>query len=237
MGTYKTLVEKNVKSWHRTSFNFYQHFPYKIVATISRVNGVGIEFTPSNTKSFEARVVDERVETAIFKISPFRLTEEGALLLEDLSVQNVPCYHTILKGSNRLENWSEKAAVNDASDHFRSAFMGAFVNSEEFRQFVASPELSKIAKRILEKFDQNKYTDDFMEFKKDFAELYDIAEKYNIKREFADELYNFLEKKKNWPTWAARHPVYFGLTITLIGGLLIWLAGVIVKFIAAGLRT
>ena len=86
------------------------------------------------------------------------LSESGALRTENIRVDDIDYPNTIvIKGSNRRNDWSRKVAKMDASDDFYDDFQYAYFNSEEFREFVATPQLRNIANEIDAKYKSGKY--------------------------------------------------------------------------------
>lgn len=132
------------------------------------------------------------------------VSETGIVLTEGIIVDNIVYYHPILiKGSNRENNWTKEIATEDALRYFVAdipdAFLGdAFVVSEEFRKLIAYPELERIAKRLIEKRDKGEYGKEngYLEFERDFNELYETAKRYGLSSEFAENIYNFLKEEK-----------------------------------------
>lgn len=266
--TYKNLVKDNIPSEHQSQFDFYQRYPYHVIATISTTHGAALQFIPSETESFELKTVSEKIEQAIFKdedlniydVGPvdytliiykgpageptisiegvqikisnisfitnkgyfLNLSETGSVLVERISVDNVYYdYPILLKGSNHKEYWTAEIAASDALSYFETDIPDAVLTSEEFKQYLAYPELEKIAKEILDNWDKGKYRDSYLEFRKDYNDLYEAGEKYGISSEFCDAVYNFFKEQKEEqekPSWWERYlyPVLVGVLVTLI---------------------
>ncbi|HYD91165.1 MAG TPA: hypothetical protein VEA37_06710, partial [Flavobacterium sp.] len=131
----------------------------------------------------------------------------------------------LFKGSNQKRFWTKNNARKEGLGRFRDDFQSVYLSSEEFRRFVATPELEKICKRILKNHSEGKYSQEgeYWSFKSDFAELYVAAKKHNIKSEFADQLYEFLQKQAERPGWFEKHPIWTGLLWCFLLPLLKWI--------------
>jgi hypothetical protein len=156
----------------------------------------------------------------------FNILETGSVITKELIVNGINYPNMIIiKGSNRRSVWSHKEAKEDALNEFRLDFQIAYFNSEEFREFVATPELTQIANEINAKYKSGKYGWEYgnLEFKEDMAELIAIADAHGIKHEFAKNIYEFV---KGQPSCRERHPIMFNVMCGIVGGalllILIW---------------
>lgn len=103
----------------------------------------------------------------------------------------------IVKDSNKKSDWTVSNAINESSSFFWSIFPNVFVNSKEFKEYLAEPNLSSIAEEILEKQTSGVYDNNPLIFIRDFEYFHFTASHYNVTLDFADEVYNAIEKQKN----------------------------------------
>ena len=150
------------------------------------------------------------------------LLETGSLRTKEISVDDISYPNMIIiKGSNRRNTWSRKAAKEDSLNAFYNDFSSAYVNSEEFREFVATPELTHIAKEIVAKQQDRKYEGEYgyLKLEEDIAELIAVADAHDIKHEFSNNIYEFVKEQ---PTWREKHWILCTLILTFLGVFLIW---------------
>lgn len=150
------------------------------------------------------------------------LLETGSLRIKEISVDNIVYPNTtIMKGSNRRKTWSRKAAEGDAIYCFFQDFWSAYFKSDEFREFVATPELTHIANRIIAKENANGYQGEYgyLVLQEDLAELNAAADAHGIKHEFAKNIYTFLKGQRSW---RERHWIICGVIIGVLTCCLIW---------------
>jgi len=150
------------------------------------------------------------------------LLEISSILTQGVLVNGIFYPNTInVKGSNRKDAWSRKVAKEDALYYFKLDSRDAYLNSEEFREFVANPELTRIANEIDAKYKSGKYGGEYgnLEFKEDMAELIAVTDAHGIKHEFAKNIYEFVKEQ---PSWRERHWIICALMITFLGLILIW---------------
>lgn len=151
------------------------------------------------------------------------ISETGAPRTKDIIVGGIDYANTILiKGSNQRKSWSRKVAREDALGYFHSDLNFAYMFSEEFREFIATPELTEIAKTIQAKLQQGAYKGKYgyIEFRDDLAVLIAKVTAHGINPEFAKSIYKFLEKDKSW---FERHIILTGILICTIFAILVWL--------------
>jgi len=161
------------------------------------------------------------------------LSETGSLRTEEIVVDDINYPNTIIiKGSNRRGAWSRKAAKEEALYDFRGDFFFAYVNSEEFREFVATPKLTHIAKEIYAKQKGGDYGGEYgyLMMKEDLAKLNSAAYAYGIKHEFSENIYEFVKEQ---PPWRERHPIIFNVMCGIVGGILVIL---LICFLKWGLK-
>lgn len=152
----------------------------------------------------------------------FNISETGSVITKELIVDGINYPNMIIiKGSNRRSVWSHKEAKEDASHQFRVDFKIAYFGSEEFREFVATPGLTQIAKEIEAKQITGKYggEDGYLEFKEDLDKLNTAADAHGIKHEFSNNLYEFVKAQ---PRWRERNPFEFNVICGFLVILLIW---------------
>jgi hypothetical protein len=155
----------------------------------------------------------------------FELSETGSLRTEEIVVDDINYPNTIIiKGSNRRNAWNRKAAKEEALSDFRGDYFFAYLNSEKFREFVATPELTHIANEIDTKQKAGDYGGDYGYLKKeeDIAKFFAAADAYGITHEFSDNIFTF---SKEQPSWREKHPIIF--SVIIIGVLTFLLIGFI----------
>jgi hypothetical protein len=156
----------------------------------------------------------------------FNILETGSVITKELIVDGINYPNMIIiKGSNRRSVWSHKEAKEDALHEFRVDFKIAYFSSEEFREFVATPGLTQIAKKIEAKHSAGKYGGEYgyLELKEDLDKLNAAADAHGIRHEFSNNLYEFVKAQ---PSWRERNPIVFNVMCGVVGGflviLLIW---------------
>ncbi len=254
---YEKLVDNKVLPAYRQYFSFVKEKPILIDVSISTSHGAAVEFIPSEVQNFQCRSVTARIERAVFpnedvnnsnpglrvtaklvglkniKIEtnnrPFvELSETGSLRTEEIVIDDTNYPNTIIiKGSNRRGAWSRKAAKEEAQHEFRGDFLTAYLNSEEFREFVATPELTHIANEIKARQEGGDYRGEYgyLIMQEDLARLTAVANAHGIEHEFTK---NILAFSKEQPGWRERHPITFNVMCGVVGGILlvflIWFA-------------
>jgi hypothetical protein len=132
---------------------------------------------------------------------PFiRVLENGSVLIQNILIGKIYYNYIIIKGSNRKKDWTEQIALDDALYYFKADLIDAFTESEDFRKYLAMPELSDIANKILER-KKNGYYTNYLLYENDFQDLYETTKKYNIPNKFADDIYHFNEDQNEIPSW------------------------------------
>lgn len=145
------------------------------------------------------------------------ILETGSLITKEMVVNGIYYPNTIIiNGNNQRKYWSLKVAEEDAFRSFRLDLINAYFSSEEFREFVATPVLTQIAKDIIAKKDKDLYSGKhgYIIFREDIRKLVAKADAHGISHEFAESIYKFLEKEKNW---FERHPVLLTVLLAIIG--------------------
>ena len=266
--TYRDSVEYNMHPKYWEYFDFYENYPYHVVATISTTHGAALQFIPSEAEYFEIRMVSEKIEQAIFKDKDLNIYDIGGsidytliiyegpagkpvfkiggarwqlanfsvitnkgyfievpelcdVLIDEVMVDNIDYdYPILIKGSNLEEHWTTENATNDALYYFETDIPDAFVKSEDFRKILAYPELNEIALKIKDKRDKGEYNKELgeWEFKKDIAELLNVALEYGVSSEI--NLDDFLKEVEEKPSFFERHPfingILSGIVVTII---------------------
>ena len=154
------------------------------------------------------------------------ILKTGSLMTKEMVVNGIYYPNTIIiNGNNQRKYWSLKVAEEDASRSFRLDLIIAYFSSEEFREFVATPVLTQIAKDIIAKKDKGLYIGKhgYILFREDLRKLVAEADAHGISHEFAESIYKFLEKEKSW---LERHPIFLTLLLAIIGAaifaILVW---------------
>lgn len=150
------------------------------------------------------------------------VSETGSIVTKKLIVNGIAYPNTIIiKGSNRRSAWNRKSAKEDVLDEFHLDFQFAYFTSEEFRRFVATPQLTHITNEITRKQKAGDYgvKYGYLLFQEDLAKLNAAADAHRIKHEFTE---NILAFSKEQPSWRERHPIIFTLILTFLGAFLIW---------------
>jgi len=248
---YNRFVEKAALPKYRKYFEDYANAPFIINAVISSTHGAAMELVPSGKVKFQCRMVAERIDQEIFPVNeasreyesigvPINVTaksigirnlsvegitvsETGSLRTKDVVVKGINYPNTIvIKGCNQIKSWSRKVAREDALGYFHSDLNFAYMFSEEFREFIATPELTDIAKTIHAKLQEGAYKVKYgyIEFRDDLAALIARATAHGINPAFAKSIYKFLEKDKSW---FERHIILSGILICTIFAVFIWL--------------
>jgi len=143
----------------------------------------------------------------------FELSETGSLRTEGIVVDDINYPNTIIiKGSNRRNAWSRKAAKEEALYDFRGDSLFAYLESEEFREFVATPKLTHIAKGIVAKKKAGDYGGEYgaLRMREDIAKLKSAADAYGVKHELIEEI---LVLSETQPSLQEKYPFIFGVII------------------------
>lgn len=149
-------------------------------------------------------------------------SETGSVLIKDLIVNSIVYPNAIIiKGSNHRGDWSRKVATEDALYKFESDSRGVYLNSEEFRKYLATPKLTQIANKIITKNKDGKYGEEYgpLEYEKDIAELIAVADAHGINHDYAMKIYTLLKEK---PGWREKHWLIFYLILASFGAFWIW---------------
>jgi len=162
------------------------------------------------------------IEVTTSNEKPFlELSETGSLRTEEIVVDDINYPNTIIiKGSNRRNAWNRKAAKEEASSDFRGDYFFAYLDSEEFREFVATPKLTHIAKEIDAKQKAGDYRGEYgyLTMQEDIAKLNAAADAHGIRHEFTENILAFLKEQ---PTWREKHPIIFNVMCGVVGGILV----------------
>jgi len=150
------------------------------------------------------------------------VSEIGSVLTQIVLVNGIFYPNTIIvKGSNRKGAWSHKVAREDALYQFESDSRDVYLNSEEFRKYLATPKLTQIANKIITKNKDGKYGEEYgpLEYEKDIAELIATADAHGINHDYAMKIYTLLKEK---PGWWEKHWLIFYLILASFGAFWIW---------------
>jgi len=198
---------------HRTKIESYDH---NAVATIY-YSGTGSFWHIPGPYSILCNVVVNTPNGSFLEVS-----EVGSFWTQGILVNSIFYPNTIfIRGSNRRCDWSRKIAKEDARYYFKVDSREVYLNSEEFRKYLATPELTQIANKIITKNKAGKYVEEYgpLEYEKDIAELIAAADAYGINRDYAMKTYTLLKEK---PSWWENHWIVRTLTLTFLGAFLLW---------------
>ncbi len=148
--------------------------------------------------------------------SLLEVSEVGSVWLQGILANSIFYPNMIvIKGSNRRSDWSRKIAKEDARYYLESDFRDVYLNSEEFRKYCATPELTHIANKIITKNKDGKYREEYgpLEYEKDIAELIAVADAHGINRDYAMKIYTLLKEK---PSWRERHWIICGMIVGVL---------------------
>ena len=180
-------------------------------------NGLGDDF----------RIIAEDIALVRLNVRSIRVFETGSVITKEMIVHGTPYPNTmIVKGSNQRRCWGARAARADARRSFQLDLISAYLFSQEFREFVAAPELTNIVQNIVAKRNKGLYAGryGYIQFRDDLATLVAKAKAYGTSAEFATSIYDFLENEK---PWYERHWILSGLVVSAIVAIL----GLILKLI------
>lgn len=210
-------------------FAFYSNCSYAVTAIKSSNFGTAMIFYPSANWSFKAQSSNLRIEDAVFGADNSRLPvilnmvgtgvafyginfpfmtnigfivgNDSTMIFRDITINTVPYYCLIIKGSNTTSNWSSASAQNDSRLIFDSDLCQALNVSEEVRERYAEPELNEDLLKILQKWSSAFQPNSSLSYTYTQKE-YDIQQveekartKYGITNssEFVDNLLRYLE--------------------------------------------
>jgi len=139
---------------------------------------------------------------------------------ENVSIDSIDYQFLLFKGSYNPIYWGAGAVRKDVLHFFQNDFKNAFFHYIDFREFVKLPELTEIATKILEYRNDDKF--DLLDLENELREMRLICLKNGIEPGFADDVYNYSEKRKDRyiePKWYDNP--YIVSTFFLIIGLII----------------
>ena len=148
---------------------------------------------------------------------------------KNIYVNNVHYKNLIeIYGDNGYKNWTLKKAINRAGGKFWSDLKSAYYRSNEFKKFIASPVLHKIAKDISRKESKGKYAGVYgaIHLEHDLKNLYTKSSEMGIDNEFTKILIECQRKKFTLPSWSNRNSLLIGI----IGGLIVYLVTTIIDW-------
>jgi hypothetical protein len=122
---------------------------------------------------------------------------EGTITTKNIVADKVAYPNIIkMKASTLRKSWSAREAKPEAQELFKWEFSSVFEASEDFRKYLAYPELKEIAIYIIQNLKENPdYT--MFDFDKDFERLHLTAVlKYGVQGNFAESVYNYLKEKR-----------------------------------------
>jgi hypothetical protein len=158
----------------------------------------------------------------VTKNRPFvELMETGSFRTEEIVVDDIDYPNTIIiKGSNRRNAWSRKAAKEEALSDFRGDFFFAYHEREDFREFVATPKLTLMAKEIDAKEKDGGYGGEYgcLEKEEDIAKFNEAADALGVSHKRAEKVYKHVKAQ---PRWRERNPTVFNVICGVVGGFLV----------------
>ena len=183
-----------------------------IISTVSKNNGVAIDFIFDDKKSFKFGETDKDIEEAILNNAGILMFPDslrcqsrviirlGPGYLKNIRIDNSIYFKiaagdvvyldhfysgdtlisnfTLAKGSNKAKDFSAGKAKNDAEFLFRLTISEEFVNSPEYSQYLAIPELQEVANKMSENQKNGIYRENSLLWEIHFKELHLIAPIY-----------------------------------------------------------
>jgi hypothetical protein len=148
--------------------------------------------------------------------------KDNNISFKNIYVNNVHYKNLIeIYGNNESKNWTLKKAINRAGGKFWSDLKSAYYRSNEFKKFIATPVLQKIAKDISRKESRGKYAGAYgaIHLEYDLKNLYAKSTEMGIDNEFTKIIIEAQRKKFTLPSWSNRNSLLIGI----IGGLIVYL--------------
>lgn len=167
------------------------------------------------------RVTMSKLAFKTNKQNVISLSKNGDVTFREIDVNGYLNENQIfLKGSNKVKDWTMKNAYWDAQFRFANDLRFAFHESKEFRKYIATPHLSKIAKDIISKEKNGKYSDSYgvLEYETDLKKLRQLANEMEVETNHVDTVLQFVRTKAGRPNWLQRNPIF----VRVIGGLIIY---------------
>lgn len=143
-------------------------------------------------------------------------SEMSYLRMNDMRVDDINYPNVIIiRGTNHRADWSGKVAIKNALYDLNMDFRHVCLNSENFRKFEATPELTQIANKIITRNNAGKYGEEYgpLEYERDIAELIATADAHGINRDYAMKIYTLLKEK---PSWRERHWIIGGMAVGVL---------------------
>lgn len=129
----------------------------------------------------------------------FGVGNGSTLFIRDIEIndKSYPNF-MIIKGGHIIHLTDQDAIYDSSIIQYRDAF-NAFYSSEEYREYVAYPELKIMLDEIIHK-KENDRNYDTLDQRNDLKKVIDVArDKYDISSPFVDEIYALeLERNKKW---------------------------------------
>mgnify|MGYP001794346748 CR=1 FL=1 len=151
-----------------------------------------------------------------------KLGESGSVTLREIDFNGILFENQILlKGSNKVKDWSVFRKVRrDVQMRFANDLRFAFHESKEFREYLATPALSKEARKIILKEKNGKYSESYgvLEYDKDLKRLRSLALKMDVETEFIDTVLQFVRTKNSRPNFMQRNPI----VVRVVGGIILY---------------
>lgn len=228
----------------RHNFYFYSINSYACRSIISSTNGTALLLNPAQNWSFININTAQRVEEAVFGgnlstvafhfsggayniISrgqtfinwhrpPYRIDDTSEIIIQNITVDSIPYFFIVLKGTNETAYWNTEWAKNDSKYLFESDLYVALNDSEEVRKRYVEPELTALLQNVLTKWQsqlqsQDNYSYSYLQKEEDIKQIEDLAKnKYYITNssDFINGLLDYLGKMALPPT-----KTLFGFTV------------------------
>lgn len=139
---------------------------------------------------------------------------------EDHNSRYIDFNYVYFKGKSK-KVWTLDQARQDSTRHFMFEFWSLFNDSEDFRQYIAIPELKVMIDEINYKRMHNLYPN-VLTFKTDINKLIEVGDKkYNVSSDFVNEMYNYeFENMQVQKKWYENYLFILSLIALIFGSLL-----------------
>lgn len=251
---YKQLVENNIPAENRSEFKFYKNYPYEVKGIFSTSHGAAIFFNHSSTLKITIDTIDERIEFYMWPqmkewwnnaSTNFVIEKNETVIFTEKAGDNpitinrggrITIFGTViyenkmrLKGCNEKEHWSEESAKLDALSDFLRVARGIIKNKAGLTEIEGINKLIILAEDIAEKERKGLYINNPELLAKDNKEYFELAEKFGIESQIAENIKeNELEKYLSPPEPPLYHNPWF---VTIIGGLIVTIIVAIFRYI------
>jgi hypothetical protein len=122
--------------------------------------------------------------------------DNSSLFAYNTTQMNTSIHFLIMKDANTKQGWSIDNAINDSHFVFFATFPSYLVNTQEFREYLAMPEIDAIAKEIVEREATGQYWNDALLSERDMDRLSEKAQELNVSGEFAQRIYEMNKESR-----------------------------------------